>query len=73
MALAWSQIPHVTHQDVVDITELEAFRRRHKEEIQARQGVLSLTVFAMKAAVAALKAYPAIQCQPRRGTARKSS
>jgi pyruvate dehydrogenase E2 component (dihydrolipoamide acetyltransferase) len=58
MALAWSQIPHVTHQDVVDITELEAFRRRHKEEVDARQGALSLTVFAMKAATAALKAFP---------------
>lgn len=58
MAVAWSQIPHVTHQDVVDITELEALRRRHKEEMGTRQGALSLTVFAMKAAVAALKAYP---------------
>ncbi len=58
MAVAWSQIPHVTHQDVVDITELEAFRRRHKEEIGGRHGSLSLTVFAMKAAVAALKAFP---------------
>jgi pyruvate dehydrogenase E2 component (dihydrolipoamide acetyltransferase) len=58
MALAWSQVPHVTHQDVVDVTELEAFRRRHKEQIEAHQGTLSLTVFAMKAAVAALKAHP---------------
>jgi pyruvate dehydrogenase E2 component (dihydrolipoamide acetyltransferase) len=58
MALAWSQIPHVTHQDVVDITELEAFRRRHKEEIGGGHGALSLTVFAMKAAAAALKTYP---------------
>lgn len=58
MALAWSQIPHVTHQDVADITELEAFRRRHKAAIEERGGALSLTVFALKAAVAALKAYP---------------
>jgi pyruvate dehydrogenase E2 component (dihydrolipoamide acetyltransferase) len=58
MALAWSQIPHVTHQDVVDITELEAFRRRHKKEIGEQRGALSLTVFAMRAAAAALKAYP---------------
>jgi pyruvate dehydrogenase E2 component (dihydrolipoamide acetyltransferase) len=58
MALAWAQIPHVTHQDVVDITELESLRRHHKQEIQAQKGVLSLTVFAMKAAVAALKAHP---------------
>jgi pyruvate dehydrogenase E2 component (dihydrolipoamide acetyltransferase) len=58
MTLAWSQIPHVTHRDVVDITELEAFRSRHKEQIEAHQGSLSLTVFAMKAAVAALKMHP---------------
>jgi pyruvate dehydrogenase E2 component (dihydrolipoamide acetyltransferase) len=58
MTLAWSQVPHVTHQDVVDITELEAFRRRHKEQIEAHQGALSLTVFVMKAVVAALKAHP---------------
>ncbi|MCU0572418.1 MAG: 2-oxo acid dehydrogenase subunit E2 [Syntrophobacteraceae bacterium] len=58
MALAWSQIPHVAHQDVADITELEAFRRRHKAGIEDRGGALSLTVFALKAAVAALKAHP---------------
>jgi pyruvate dehydrogenase E2 component (dihydrolipoamide acetyltransferase) len=58
MALAWSQIPHVAHQDMADITELESFRRRHKAGIEERGGALSLTVFALKAAVAALKAYP---------------
>jgi pyruvate dehydrogenase E2 component (dihydrolipoamide acetyltransferase) len=58
MTLAWSQIPHVTHQDVVDITELEAFRRKHRTEVESQGGALSLTVFALKAAVAALKAFP---------------
>lgn len=58
MALAWSQIPHVTHQDVVDITDLEAFRLKHKAEVEASGGALSLTVFVVKAAVAALKAFP---------------
>ena len=58
MALAWSQIPHVTHQDVADITELDAFRRKHKDEAAAAGGALSLTVFVLKAAVAALKAFP---------------
>ncbi len=58
MATAWSQIPHVTSQDLVDITRLEAFRRKHKEEIKAAGGRLTLTVFAMKAAATALKAYP---------------
>ncbi len=58
MALSWSQIPHVTHSDVADITELEAFRRRHKAEIEARGGALSMTVFALKAALVALRAFP---------------
>lgn len=58
MALAWSQIPHVTHEDSADITELEAFRRQHKSEIEAQGGGLSLTVFALKAVVAGLKAHP---------------
>lgn len=58
MALAWSQIPHVTHQDEADITELDAFRRKHKAEAEAGGGALSVTVFALKAAVIALKANP---------------
>ncbi len=58
VAVAWSQIPHVTHMDTADLTELEAFRRRHKEQVEAQGGVLSLTVFAVKAAVAALKKFP---------------
>jgi pyruvate dehydrogenase E2 component (dihydrolipoamide acetyltransferase) len=58
MAQSWAQIPHVSHADVADITELEAFRRKHKDEVQAQGGALSLTVFALKAAVAALKAFP---------------
>lgn len=58
MALAWSEIPHVTHQDAADITELEAFRQKYKEKIQSQGGALSLTVFVLKAVVAALKAFP---------------
>lgn len=58
MALAWSQIPHVNHQEAVDITKLEAFRRQHVEEIEPLGGKLTMTVFVLKAAVAALKAFP---------------
>jgi pyruvate dehydrogenase E2 component (dihydrolipoamide acetyltransferase) len=58
MALAWSQIPHVMHQDVADITELERFRQRHRAQIEALGGKLSLTVLVMQAAVAALKKFP---------------
>ncbi len=58
MALAWSHIPHVTHQDIADITELEAFRRRHKDAVEQQGGKLSLTVLMMPTVVAALKQFP---------------
>jgi pyruvate dehydrogenase E2 component (dihydrolipoamide acetyltransferase) len=58
MALSWSQIPHVSNQDVADITKLEAFRQKQKIKIAEKGGSLTLTIFAIKAAVAALKTYP---------------
>jgi pyruvate dehydrogenase E2 component (dihydrolipoamide acetyltransferase) len=58
MALAWSQIPHVSHHDLADVTELDAFRRRYKDQLKEQGGSLTLTIFAIKAAVAALKAFP---------------
>jgi pyruvate dehydrogenase E2 component (dihydrolipoamide acetyltransferase) len=58
MALAWSQVPHVTHHELVDITALDEFRQQQKEEVEERGGSLTLTIFTMKAAVAALKAHP---------------
>jgi pyruvate dehydrogenase E2 component (dihydrolipoamide acetyltransferase) len=58
MSLAWSQIPHVNSQDVVDVTKLEAFRQKHKAEIEGIGGKLTLTVFALKAIATALKTYP---------------
>lgn len=58
MALAWSQIPHVYSFDDVDLAALEKLRQKHKAEVEALGGKLTLTVFALKAAVGALKANP---------------
>ncbi|MEJ2724560.1 MAG: dihydrolipoamide acetyltransferase family protein [Deltaproteobacteria bacterium] len=58
MALAWSQIPHVYNQDMVDMTKLDEFRRKHKKEVEEKGGKLSVTVFALKAAATALKKHP---------------
>lgn len=58
MTLSWSQIPHVTHQDVADISELENFRRQQKEAVAREGGTLSLTILVMKAVVSALKKFP---------------
>ena len=58
MAIAWEQIPHVSNQNEVDLTRLDAFRRRKKGTIEDMGGKLTLTVFALKAAAAALRQFP---------------
>lgn len=56
MADAWRRIPHVTHVDHADITELEALRTEHDDAVDDVD--LTLTVFVLKALVAALKEFP---------------
>jgi pyruvate dehydrogenase E2 component (dihydrolipoamide acetyltransferase) len=58
METAWREIPHVTHQDVADITELEQYRAVHADAVADSGGKLTLTVFLVKAAVAALRKHP---------------
>ncbi|MGW8195686.1 MAG: 2-oxo acid dehydrogenase subunit E2, partial [Desulforhopalus sp.] len=58
MITSWTEIPHVHCEDSVDITRLEAFRQKHKDEIEATGGRLTMTLFAMKAVATALKTYP---------------
>ncbi|MBW1998536.1 MAG: 2-oxo acid dehydrogenase subunit E2 [Deltaproteobacteria bacterium] len=58
MALAWANIPHVHNQDWIDMSRLDAFRAKHKKEIEAKGGKLTVTVFALKAVATALKMYP---------------
>ena len=51
-------IPHVTHNDEADITELEAFRKRtNGEQSEAKVTMVALLA---KAVVASLKAYPIV-------------
>jgi pyruvate dehydrogenase E2 component (dihydrolipoamide acetyltransferase) len=53
-------IPHVTQFDEADITDLEAFRSRVNEEL-AKSGVkVTPLAFLIKAVVAALKKFPAL-------------
>lgn len=58
VSIAWSQIPHVSSQDEIDVTRLEAARRRNKSEVEAAGGRLTLTVFTVKAIAAALQKFP---------------
>ncbi len=58
LSRAWLNVPHVTHQDETDITEVEAFRKALKAEAE-QQGVrVTLLSFFMKACAASLKAFP---------------
>nr|VFJ91125.1 MAG: pyruvate dehydrogenase E2 component (dihydrolipoamide acetyltransferase) [Candidatus Kentron sp. H]VFJ91972.1 MAG: pyruvate dehydrogenase E2 component (dihydrolipoamide acetyltransferase) [Candidatus Kentron sp. H]VFJ98814.1 MAG: pyruvate dehydrogenase E2 component (dihydrolipoamide acetyltransferase) [Candidatus Kentron sp. H] len=52
----WVTIPHVTHHDLADITDLEAFRRSLPKESESAR--VTLPAFLLKASVAALKAFP---------------
>jgi pyruvate dehydrogenase E2 component (dihydrolipoamide acetyltransferase) len=58
LARNWVMIPHVTHHDEADITELEAFRKRTNGE----QSDVKVTMVALlaKACVASLKAFPVV-------------
>jgi len=58
MFVSWHEIPHVTHEDVADITDLESLRKEYTTEVEEAGGALTLTTFVMKAAVAALKEHP---------------
>jgi pyruvate dehydrogenase E2 component (dihydrolipoamide acetyltransferase) len=58
LARNWVMIPHVTHHDEADITELEAFRKRtNGEQSEAKVTMVALLA---KAVVASLKAFPVV-------------
>ncbi|YCI28522.1 pyruvate dehydrogenase complex dihydrolipoyllysine-residue acetyltransferase [Erwinia sp. PK3-005] len=56
----WVMIPHVTHFDKTDITELETFRKQQNAEAEKRKLDVKITpvVFIMKAVAAALEQMP---------------
>jgi pyruvate dehydrogenase E2 component (dihydrolipoamide acetyltransferase) len=58
MSEAWQTIPHVTHFDQADITELEEQRERFGKKVEASGGKLTITAIAIKVAASALKVFP---------------
>src|SRR5262249_7544745 len=58
MTLSATVIPHVTHFDRADVTELEAIIRRNADAARERGLALTLTSFLMKAAALALREHP---------------
>ncbi len=59
LSMCWNVIPHVTQHELVDITELEAARKR-AAEIAKKTGApkVTMTAIAMKAAAICLKEFP---------------
>jgi len=55
IARNWVMIPHVTHDDEADITDLEAFRKQVNEEQDTKVTMVALLI---KACVGALRQFP---------------
>ena len=58
LARAWLNVPHVTHTDEADITDIEAYRKTLDNAAKERGYRVTLLAFLMKASVSALKAFP---------------
>ena len=59
MTESWTTVPHVTQFDDADITGLMDLRKRYAKAYEKAGARLTLTSFAIKAAVSALARYPA--------------
>lgn len=55
---AWLNLPMVTHHDLADVTEMEAFRKQLKAEASDDDAKVTGLAFHMKALVNTLKAFP---------------
>jgi pyruvate dehydrogenase E2 component (dihydrolipoamide acetyltransferase) len=55
---AWQTIPHVTHFDQADITDLEELRQRFAKKAEEAGGKLTITAIALKVVASALKVFP---------------
>ncbi|HLW65565.1 MAG TPA: 2-oxo acid dehydrogenase subunit E2, partial [Gemmataceae bacterium] len=58
LSISWNVAPQVTQHDLADVTELEASRKRALERAGKDSPKITMTVLAVKACVASLKAFP---------------
>ena len=57
---SWLNVPHVTHNDEADITELDPYRRELDTAAKAEGYRVTLLAFLMKAAVSSLRQFPEV-------------
>jgi len=58
LGYAWNAIPHVTQFDKADVTELEALRKRHKEQVAKAGGNLTVTAMLVRILATAVRKFP---------------
>ena len=58
LSYAWTTIPHVTQFDKADVTELEALRKRHKEQVAKAGGNLTVTAMLVRILATAVRKFP---------------
>jgi pyruvate dehydrogenase E2 component (dihydrolipoamide acetyltransferase) len=58
LSYAWNTIPHVTQFDKADVTELEALRKRHKEQVAKAGGNLTVTAMLVRILATAVRKFP---------------
>ena len=58
LTVSWQTIPHVTQHDLIDITDLEAARKRFGDELGKNKPKVTMTAIVMKALIPVLKAFP---------------
>ena len=60
LTASWTTIPHVTHHDKADITELDAYRRQLDTAGRDEGYRVTMLAFVLKATVSALKEFPKV-------------
>ena len=58
MARAWNSIPHVTHHDAADVTDLDRLRRQYAKRVEKSGGKLTMTAVLLKVLGSALRKFP---------------
>lgn len=58
LTVSWNVIPHVTHHERVDVTELEAARKRFGQGIGKNGPKVTMTAIVMKALATCLQSFP---------------
>jgi pyruvate dehydrogenase E2 component (dihydrolipoamide acetyltransferase) len=57
---AWLNVPHVTHNDESDITDIEAYRKELDNAAKEKGYRVTMLAFLLKASVSALRAFPEV-------------